>query len=249
MPHWLVRPHGAVVEPRGRQRVKVPKRCAEMCHVPISFVAFIFIESGMQIYRFHFRMYVFFVTCWLKRNYAIRPLKDNANNSKIVAVTKCGYSVAEGCTSNGDDGLVLYICEMAYIYIYIYIYWLIYTHTHQSIFGRRRDTFGSKLMPKKKGCDLWWGTQLERPINNGAPFWEAQKTGVGNLWFKALFLGVVCHGSAALLCLWSKQGGSKVLDVTEGCCVSRIREPLLGVRGQSIPTQSVWNVGVFGVMG
>eukprot|EP00434_Breviolum_minutum_P028135 symbB.v1.2.024890.t1/scaffold2388.1/size114014/7 len=26
MPHWLVRPHGAVVEPRGRQRVKVPKR-------------------------------------------------------------------------------------------------------------------------------------------------------------------------------------------------------------------------------
>ena len=23
---WLVRPHGAVVEPRGRQRVKVPKR-------------------------------------------------------------------------------------------------------------------------------------------------------------------------------------------------------------------------------
>lgn len=56
----------------------------------------------------------------MKGNYAIRPLKDNANNSKIVAVTKCGYSVAEGCTSNGDDGLVLYICEMAYIYMYIY---------------------------------------------------------------------------------------------------------------------------------
>ena len=65
---------------------------------------------------------------------------------------------------------------------------------------------------------------------------------------QGFILGVVCHGSAALLCLWAKQGGSKVLDVTEGSCVSMIREPLLGVRGQSIPTQKVWNVGVFGVM-
>ena len=70
MPHWLVRPHGAVVEPRGRQRVKVPKRCGqgdsswksafkmctELCtHVPISSVVFsflIYIGIGMQIYKF-----------------------------------------------------------------------------------------------------------------------------------------------------------------------------------------------------
>ena len=90
---------------------------------------------------------------------------------KIVAVTKCGYSVAEGCTSNGDDGLITYDCEMAYI------------NTHQSIFRRRRDTFAQSWC-KKRGC-LWWAYSW-RDNKNGAPFWN-HKNGRRNLWFKALF--------------------------------------------------------------
>ena len=121
MPHWLVRPHGAVVEPRGRQRVKVPKRCAEMCtHVPSHHLWCLYLyKVECKLYRFNFRMYVFFVTCWLKRNYAIGPSKDNANNSKIVAVTKLDIQWQGGaqamvmmvlfCTFNFRNGLYIYI--------------------------------------------------------------------------------------------------------------------------------------------
>lgn len=166
MPHWLVRPHGAVVEPRGRQRVKVPKRCAEMCtHVPSHHLWCLYLyKVECKLYRFNFRMYVFFVTCWLKRNYAIRPSKDNANNSKIVAITKLDIQWQGGaqamvmmvlfCTFNFRNGL----------YIYIYI--------HQSIFGRRRDTFAQSWC-KKRGLSLM-GTQLKRPQKRST-FLEAQK--------------------------------------------------------------------------